>query len=551
MATDTLLKDDLLDLDLKGLNDRDTIHCARLAAIRIFHLLRYILGPYHPNFLTSAKSTSILFDNKLIEKSIHPQNSETKHWRKISNYRKTISDEYLFWGTYFRKWPGSAYWEREDGTLPYAEYTTGVKIDGSRMDKKQKGMNAGTIYSIRDFILRDIDKIYNNLSLIDYIKSHVRLLSFSLERCSRVLRSSQYRIKTKSGPRTLIIALETIKEIEPVYIIPQLFSIQKTCDSLTSYFFKHKLKEGGWKHDHDSHGISNPLNTAEVSVPLYNSLLNNQLDKLEDSKTFLLESCHEDGYWKTTRSKPLEESPFANAFATNYLIKACGLNEPLVIKAIDRINDYLQNFDQFDEIHYFTCYCQSLRTVTNAVLLDSRYLGIKNELPGYKDLILKTLKRYWDKSDNSSDDFKISVFAASMGLLAVSFIDKALGENSFKIRYDLSQNILSHPEIPFPNKVMWYHSKRAKEFTHWVIPWSIVALTKQPFIDNFKLLDMSRQIMSHYRDSKGVRYDKKGRYHIWAAGHLLYSLQNVLEFFSKKSLYSDYFKNGRFCLNIN
>ena len=172
-----------------------------------------------------------------------------------------------------------------------------------------------------------------------------------------------------------------------------------------------------------------------------------------------------------------------------------------------------------------------LEAFSNAVKSNCCSSEIIDMLPDIKEKIFNTLRGYNEKADVDDNHFKKSIYANTMALLAITYIDDATGDFSSDYRYRLFQNILSNPEIPFPNKVTWYHPVRAKEFTHWLLPWAIGALSKQPFTDSFMLINMCKQIMNHYNEKKGVELDKNGRYHLWAAGHMLYALLNTLEFF--------------------
>lgn len=198
-------------------------------------------------------------------------------------------------------------------------------------------------------------------------------------------------------------SIKDIKNLERKYHTAFLSYIEKTTQKLSDELLSSELPGGGWRHDFFP-GPPSPLNTGEIGVALTNTITNDNFYKLGTSLSKLIDLLHDDGYWQTSHSP--REGRFANAFGTNYLLKAYGISKYEVIITSNRLENETYNILELDHIHNFSCYCQSVKTLANVYKYGLGSEKLKDSLKVFKNQILKYQDVFWEKKMKEIKDLK-------------------------------------------------------------------------------------------------------------------------------------------------
>jgi hypothetical protein len=541
-ACNSILITDLTDIDdLSHLNNADLMAIAETGIKRVVRLIREVVGPYSPN-MTFRTTPRIEINGKILDKV--PYNlTQAKSDREIQILERFYSGEYLFWGYWFKEFgpfvkKSEERWTRDEGTYKYAEAVTGIKRDGTLLNNgKITPMQEKISGRLDEFLQSNIDTVYSGFKYKELLRSDILNLFFVLDGFYLLLKKANKETKkTCYNKKTIKIAFSRIKEIESRYVNPAINEFQEIATKVKNYLFRVELIKGGWiYHVGPPDTPANPLNTGEVCCALVNNIKKEETDKLNKATDFLFNSCIDGCYWATTRREVPQENHFANAFVTNYLIKRSVENSDIIKNPVANLVNNIENdnIGFLEDFHYFFAFCQSVKTLANYYKFVENTDDCKNKLDQLKAKIIETERIFWEKAE--PEPYESAIFATAMALIAISSINRATGDFDGDLRVQLFKKIVSHPERPLVNHKTWYPKDPSNpaEYTHWVKPWIITALAMQPFSDPMQLIDFTRDLACHFSE-QGVLVNENGRYHVWAAAHLLYAIGYVINRLKKK-----------------
>lgn len=527
---------DILETRIDKLRGHEAIYYFSRAAIyRCMQMIKEIIGPKLPDNLDRAGQ--IYLDNNLFHKA--PLNFNEKYEAALKQRPAQInasSDDYKFWGFWFDKWayessPARERWTKEYGTFTYSQFVTSRSIEGIDIDEF-KIWKSKTLEAIEQFISRDIAELYKSFRFKDQLNKDVKVVFWCLENLCEILRKNSDTIPSYLQ-RDLTIKFSQLREIEHRYVSPIISELHKIRLDLVEHLFAVQLPKGGWSHDSNSKDAS-VTNTAEVCVALISNILEDEKKQLKRAANIIRNSMARQGFWYSTHNDRKEISYFANAFATNFLLTFSGKSESTLKTAVQNIERNLTEWSSNEiflrDIHNFVCYCQNLRALSNAYrhgITSSNVVAIINTA---KETITKTNQYYWDDLINTEHGLARAMMGSSISLLAISMLDHATHSFSGNIRFDLYSKLLSRPEIIFPNQYPFY-SNKGFVFNHWIKPWTISALSKQPFGDKLHLVNHTRDLLTHHKPKLGVVFQHGGRLTHWAAAHTLFAIGCVLDSF--------------------